>query len=810
MGLADDRTPGFSDQQTRWDRWRRTLRLHWGAIAIGVVFLVLSLVYNITIPAWEADNELSHFNYVRYIIDHRALPAIDAVIDPPAITDVCRSGEENILAELTHQFRQPPLYYLLGAATTFWTDADSSGPAAANPFRVWDPSQLGYNFALHDPAQEGMPYSGTLLALHMLRLLSGLIGLAGLLATYLLGLLLFDGRRSLALAMMAVNAFIPQYLFASAIVNNDILIAALSSWCVYFCIYAVLRDGRARSLFLPAFLAALALTAKYNGLVLLPLVALTALVVLLRSLRSNRERIVPVVIGIGVMTLLASIPAIVLLAYNKVFYHEFFGSYSTVSNSLPDLLPATAASRGSGVGYAVQYAFATLWGQFGWDTITLPGWIVAVLALVCLLAAAGVILFLLDRKQPRRMRWIVVAASLFLLATLVQSFAKSIGSLEPRGRYIFPAISVICYLLVLGLHRVLPQRVKLAGVTALWIGLLILAIAVPFAVLQPAYAAPSIESSAELLPGEEPLDVTIGGFAQLLGYRVDSQKLAAGDPVEVTLVWKALQPTPSNYSMSIHLLDANRYPRAWVMSHPGHGNYPTSIWQPGDVFRDTYSLYWADTAWEQLPAQALLKVALFCPGTGVVADDYLQVVNAQGDSLGDAVYFGRIKVHGEQPATDSLAQASPAYTFGDEIALDSVQLSPETPLPGQPLEITMQWQALRQPDADYTVFAHLINAQGQWVTGNDLPLTGGYYPSSLWEGGETVTHTHTLDIPASLPIGGYTVQVGLYDPQSGQRLPVTGRDGTQMVDDQFELASFEAPRFRSYIPMVVVTDDSAP
>ena len=79
------------------------------------------------------------------------------------------------------------------------------------------------------------------------------------------------------------------------------------------------------------------------------------------------------------------------------------------------------------------------------------------------------------------------------------------------------------------------------------------------------------------------------------------------------------------------------------------------------------------------------------------------------------------------------------------------------------------------------------------MTGNDPALTGGYHPSSLWEGGETVTHTHTLDIPASLPIGGYICRLASMTRSRAQRLPVTGRDGTQMVDDQFELASFEAP-----------------
>lgn len=782
-----------SPQRRRRERLGTTLRTHRGALVVGGVFLLLSLAYNAAVPAWEADNEPSHFNYVRYIVQHRALPTTGTPIDPPVMTDACRSGEEILLAEQTHQFRQPPLYYLLGAAATFWVDADTPGPTAANPFRFSDVNRMQYNFALHDPAREGFPYTGSILALHTLRLLSGMLGLMGLLATYLLGLLLFAGQRPLALAMMAINAFIPQYIYASAIVNNDILVAALGAWCGLLCAYAALRSPRVSTLFLAAVLAGLAITAKYSAIVLLPLVGVTAIAVLAHAWRANRRRLARMVLAMALVVGVAAIPVVVWLGRNKALYDGFLGDYGLVVWYVDYLLVGLPANSAPELWQALQYAFTTFWGQFAWDGLMLPpSWIV-LLAVPCCLAAVGVTLYLLDRRQPGQMRWVVFIACLLVAGALLQSFVKAGELLEPRGRYLLPVLSAICFLLVLGLYRVLPSRFRLAGIAVTGGGLLVVAVAVLLFVLRPAYAPPPLEASAELRPGEQPLGVVFGDLAELVGYRVEPQRLAVGEPIGVTLVWKALQETPNNYVLSLHLLDGDKHPRARMISHPGHGAFPTSSWRPGDVFRDTYQLHWADTPWDRLPGAASLSIALLCPGSETLEETYVVAADSQGNTLGDAVHFGRVKISAQPPTAKALPAPPPAYTFGAELALEAYQLTPEKPGAGQPLTIEMRWRPLQPPRADYTVFAHLVDAQGTQLAGNDQPLTDGYYPSSLWEPGEVITHTHHLSLPALLPDGAYEIRIGVYEPVSGQRLPARDRADRPQQDDQVRVAAIRVP-----------------
>jgi hypothetical protein len=79
----------------------------------------------------------------------------------------------------------------------------------------------------------------------------------------------------------------------------------------------------------------------------------------------------------------------------------------------------------------------------------------------------------------------------------------------------------------------------------------------------------------------------------------------------------------------------------------------------------------------------------------------------------------------------------------------------------------LQWHALAQPAADYTVFVHALDSSGKVIAQADGPPLGGDFPSGTWLPGETVLDHHAL----SLPPGTYTLEVGLYELVTLQRLP---------------------------------------
>lgn len=96
--------------------------------------------------------------------------------------------------------------------------------------------------------------------------------------------------------------------------------------------------------------------------------------------------------------------------------------------------------------------FPGFWGNFGWLQRPAPVPVYALLALVCLAAAAGVVKLLRRPGSAPVTRAVVAAWLLALLLIAVQTLAPMVGrSWQPQGRYLFPALLPITGLLVLGL-----------------------------------------------------------------------------------------------------------------------------------------------------------------------------------------------------------------------------------------------------------------------------------------------------------------------------------------------------------------------
>jgi hypothetical protein len=95
--------------------------------------------------------------------------------------------------------------------------------------------------------------------------------------------------------------------------------------------------------------------------------------------------------------------------------------------------------------------------------------------------------------------------------------------------------------------------------------------------------------------------------------------------------------------------------------------------------------------------------------------------------------------------------------------------SPSPPTPT--LAITLYWQAAITPEP-LTRFVQLIGPDGRIYSQNDAAPDNGRYPTSAWLPGEVVVETVVLPLPPERPAGAYTLHLGLYRPDGGQRLPL--------------------------------------
>jgi hypothetical protein len=126
--------------------------------------------------------------------------------------------------------------------------------------------------------------------------------------------------------------------------------------------------------------------------------------------------------------------------------------------------------------------------------------------------------------------------------------------------------------------------------------------------------------------------------------------------------------------------------------------------------------------------------------------------------------------------------------FGNAIVLDRASTLP-TVQPGDVLPVTLHWQARQPIPADYQVFVHLLDAEGNLVAQADGQPALWARPTSSWRPEEPIEDRHALWLPADLPPGDYTLLAGLYLPASGERLS-TDAGGTTAVLGSFRIRSW--------------------
>jgi hypothetical protein len=77
------------------------------------------------------------------------------------------------------------------------------------------------------------------------------------------------------------------------------------------------------------------------------------------------------------------------------------------------------------------------------------------------------------------------------------------------------------------------------------------------------------------------------------------------------------------------------------------------------------------------------------------------------------------------------------------------------------------------------VSVQLLPAEGETdprpIAQHDGAPADGRRPTTSWRPGEVVADSHALDLPAP-PAAGQRLVVALYDPVTGERLPVQGAD----------------------------------
>jgi hypothetical protein len=131
-----------------------------------------------------------------------------------------------------------------------------------------------------------------------------------------------------------------------------------------------------------------------------------------------------------------------------------------------------------------------------------------------------------------------------------------------------------------------------------------------------------------------------------------------------------------------------------------------------------------------------------------------------------------------------------AAAFGPQIELAAIE-GPQ--VSDSMLKVTLYWRALAEPNTSYLVFLHFVDAATQEIVSqSDFFPVDGLRPTTGWREGEVLADRYNLPLPSDLPEGEYLLNVGLYDADSGERLPVIV-DGVEQPGGQLNVARLQLP-----------------
>jgi hypothetical protein len=400
-------------------------------IWVGAIYAcVVSLLFGLTNPPLQAPDEAAHLAYVNHLIEFRSLP------------------NQLSRAEAVHgEGHQHPLYYIAAALLAGSTNSFSSiqllerVPEAS---RVDTQVTSSHSF---ESQQDGV-------AFFTLRSFGAL----------LLGLLVLQiGRLADTLRMdptwpVLFACTLPQLLFISSAINNDVLVALLSCTAIL----SLMRWHRNRVENLPhsAFQilfcgvwAGAAFLTKKSALILLP-AGVLLIIVLLAAKRRGELRVVKSSCAAATLIyfflgwLLLAGP---LLMRNYFIYGDPLANWveaytlSHLQTERSLLSPYFLSDFPMGV-------MSSFVGNFGWLSVQLP---MRLVALYFMLIAPGLIASFRGLRSNLQMLYLWAITILSLSALIFYNLSYT----QAQGRLLFPAIAAIACAWGYGMDSLFPSGI---------------------------------------------------------------------------------------------------------------------------------------------------------------------------------------------------------------------------------------------------------------------------------------------------------------------------------------------------------------
>lgn len=462
------------------------------ALILSVAAL-LSLAWNVSLPAFQGPDEGGHFAYIQHLAETGHLQSVTTGRTPNS------SAEGELLRVLN---LQPLIGDLSGRPAwssvdlRLWQDAERALPPGASS-NGDGPNPLAKNPPLYY-ALMTVPYRifiwlPLLKRIVVMRLFNALCYLATVLLTWLLAGEIFGPVRWKQTLAAGAVALEPQLSFMSAVINADNLLIALTTAFLLTAVRLVRRGPSIGRVFATSLLSAAAVLTHGRGLVTLPVLAVALVASAIRFRPTVREALArgalaTATVGVAFVTYLALGRAAGSSALYGGQVSELNGTSFNLRQFLSSIyqfyfprLPTLQPRIGPEYGYR-QVFIDTFYGTFGSLEVNFGP---RVYDLLQVLSALGLVAFytaVVRAWQVVKRAWPTVLVLLALLVTTVfflhyVSYRALIGDdgSDPLivGRYLLPMVSLFGLAITFALGS-MPRRVgPLLGAAVLATGVVL-------------------------------------------------------------------------------------------------------------------------------------------------------------------------------------------------------------------------------------------------------------------------------------------------------------------------------------------------